>query len=92
MEERKIDLQLFKEGGMTIREPDSGYVGLVNIVTGRTGHVPFLADPVFFHLHLPPTLEDRVAGQLAHVGRGEFVNLRSARVFFEQVRGGKVEL
>lgn len=77
---------------MSISQPDGRYIRLVNIITSSSGHVPFLPDPMFLDLHLPSTLQYRVSGQFTHVGRGEFVDLSSARVFFEKVGGCKVEL
>jgi hypothetical protein len=51
-----------------------------------------MPNPMLLHRHFPPALHDRVARELAHVGRGELVYLRRARILFEQVRGGEVEL
>lgn len=48
---------------------------LVDVVTSSAGKVPVLADPVLLYLHLPTTLQYRVARELAHVGRGQLVDL-----------------
>lgn len=77
---------------MPISKPDGGNVGLVNIIASRTRHVPMMTQPVFLDLHLPSTLQYRVSRQLTHVRRSEFVDLSRARVFFEKMRRGKVEL
>lgn len=56
---------------------------LVNIVTGSSGHVPLIPDPMLFGLHLPAALNDRVPRQLAHVRWGQLVDLRSTAVFLQ---------
>jgi hypothetical protein len=67
-------------------------VRLVYIIPARSGEIPPIPNPVLLDRHLPPALQDRVAGELAHVRRCEFVNLRSARVLFEEMGLGEVEL
>lgn len=77
---------------MPVSETDRRNVGLVDIVAGRTREVPVLTDPMLLDLHLPSTLENRVASELTHVGGGKLVDLSGAAVLFEQVRLGEVEL
>lgn len=77
---------------MTISQPTSRNIGFVYIVTSRSGQIPLMPNPVLFDRHLPSRLQDRVARELAHVGRSELVDLGSARVFFEEMRLGEVEL
>ena len=52
----RYNLQLFKQGRMSISKPDGGNVGFVNIIPSRTGHVPMMSQPMFLDLHLPSTL------------------------------------
>jgi hypothetical protein len=42
-----------------------------------------MADPVLLDLHFPPTLQDGVSSQLAHVRRSELVDLSGTGVLFE---------
>lgn len=51
-----------------------------------------MSDPVLLDCHFPSRLQDRITRQFAHVGRGELVDLRGTRVFFEQMGLGEVEL
>ena len=41
-ESNSFHSQLLKEGGMSISQPDGGNVGLVNIISSRTGHIPVM--------------------------------------------------
>lgn len=65
---------------------------LVDIVAGSSGHVPLVPNPMLLGLHLPSALNDRVSRQLAHVRRGQFVDLRSTAVLLQQVRSSEMEL
>jgi hypothetical protein len=65
---------------------------LVDVVALDAGVVPAVANPVALDLHLPARLVDRVAGELAHIGRRKLVDLGGARVLLEQRLLGEVEL
>lgn len=65
---------------------------LVDIVTGGSGHVPLISNPMLLSLHLPTALDDRVSGQLAHVRGSQLVDLRSTAVLLQQVRSREMEL
>ena len=77
---------------LTVRRKLAGRTRLVDIVPRCSRQIPPLPDPMLLHLHLPPALQHRIPCQLAHVRGCEFVDLRGARVFLEEMRGGKVEL
>lgn len=47
---------------------------------------------MLLNLHLPSTLHHRISRQFTHIRRSQFVYLRRARVLFQQVRGGEMEL